>query len=97
MGTRYFLTVVCECGNKMEDVYYAPTCGFITTTCTECGKIIDLEAYSGISYEEASNLDEIQAIADSYFENPEEFIDIDDLELMDEEYPDETYTEDITD
>jgi endogenous inhibitor of DNA gyrase (YacG/DUF329 family) len=57
MGDRYFLTVKCpKCGQVDNEVYYAPTCDFTTHKC-KCGQIIDLEEYSGISYEEASNRD----------------------------------------
>jgi len=66
MGDRYFLTVLCpECGAKHLDVYYAPTCEINTFRCP-CGNIIDLEEYSGISYEDASNASEIKAIADGW-------------------------------
>lgn len=65
MGTRYYITVVCSgCGHTDNDVYYAPTCGFTTHTCPECRTITDLEAYTGISEAEASNLAEIQDIVD---------------------------------
>lgn len=55
MGDRYTLTVKCDCGKVDDDVYYAPTCGFTHWRCPTCGKLIDLEAYSGITYEDASN------------------------------------------
>jgi excisionase family DNA binding protein len=56
MGNRYFLTVICpKCGETEKDVYYAPTCGFTEWNCPKCKKKVDLEEYSGISYEEASN------------------------------------------
>lgn len=59
MGTRYFLQITCpKCGVHDNDVYYAPTCGFVTWEC-ECGHEIDLEEWTGISYEEASNATEI--------------------------------------
>jgi len=32
-------------------IYYAPTSGFLTHKCEKCGKIIDLEKYSGIDAE----------------------------------------------
>ena len=64
MGTRYYLTIVCpDCGFTDDDGYYAPTCGFTTWEC-ECGHVVDLEEYTGISYEEASNLAEMQALVD---------------------------------
>ena len=44
MGDRYILTVECpKCCYKDDDVYYAPTCGFIEWICPKCGEIIDLE------------------------------------------------------
>jgi len=72
MGTRYFLTVVCECGAEEEDVCYAPTCGFVSHTCSGCGTEIDLEKYTGITYKDASNRAEIEAIiAGMMKQNPE--------------------------
>jgi len=39
MGDRYELIKNCVyCGTLHEDVYYAPTCGFLTFTCDKCGK-----------------------------------------------------------
>jgi transposase-like protein len=56
MGDRYFLTVLCtNCGHTEYNVYYAPTCGFVDWKCPKCGDVVDLEKYSGISYEDASN------------------------------------------
>lgn len=55
MGDRYTLIVKCECGYKDDDVYYAPTCGFMTWTCPKCKKIINLEEYSGIDAESCAN------------------------------------------
>lgn len=64
MGDRYFLTVVCpKCNRREDEVYYAPTCGFTEYECP-CGEVIDLEELSGISYEEASNREEIQELVD---------------------------------
>lgn len=55
MGDRYFLTVKCpSCDTIDEDVYYAPTCDFVSHTCSKCGARIDLAEYTGISYEDAS-------------------------------------------
>ena len=66
MGTRYFLGVVCpRCGAEEEDVWYAPTCGVKTFTCSHCGYVVDLEAYTGISEEEASNRLEIESAMES--------------------------------
>lgn len=62
MGTRYLLSVECpKCKIIDDDVYYAPTCGFLTFKC-KCGYEIDLEKYTGISYENASNASEIAEI-----------------------------------
>jgi len=55
MGDRYYLTVKCKCGEIDDDCYYAPTCGFITWKCPKCGKVIDLEEYSGIDAESCAN------------------------------------------
>jgi len=58
MGDRFILTVICpKCGLKDDDVYYAPTCGFIDWSCQKCGEKIDLGEYTGISYEDCSNAD----------------------------------------
>ena len=63
MGDRYYLTVVCPtCGFTEKEVYYAPTCGFTKHKCKKCGKIINLEKYSGISYKDASNRDLMEAV-----------------------------------
>jgi hypothetical protein len=65
MGDRYFITVICpECNTEDNDVYYAPTCNFVIHKCSGCGIQIDLEKYTGITHEDASNLQEIkQAVA----------------------------------
>ena len=63
MGDRYFLTVTCpKCGNTDQDVYYAPTCGITDWKCFKCKTVVDLEKLTGISYEDASNLKEIEKI-----------------------------------
>ena len=63
MGDRYFLTVHCpQCGLTENEVYYAPTCGFVDWKCPNCGKAIDLEKVSGISYADASNREEISQL-----------------------------------
>lgn len=63
MGTRYFLTLRCPaCKHTEDDVYYAPTCGFVDWTCPKCGHVVDLAKYSGISYEDASNRKEIERV-----------------------------------
>ena len=56
MGDRYILTIECLCGHEDPEVYYAPTCGFSMHKCSACGHEIDLADYTGISYEDASNL-----------------------------------------
>ena len=39
MGTRWHLSLCCAfCGKENDDVYYAPTCGFLNFTCEYCGK-----------------------------------------------------------
>lgn len=65
MGTRYYLDVTCpSCGHHQDGdemfggCYYAPTCGIMTHKCENCGKVIDLEKYSGISAEGCANTDE---------------------------------------
>lgn len=65
MGDRYILTVICGCGKVDDDVYYAPTCGFTHWKCPTCGKVTDLELYSGITYEEASTKERISKLIDS--------------------------------
>jgi len=49
MGGRYILEVTCpNCGAFDDDVYYAPTSGFLTWKCHKCETIVDLEKYTGI-------------------------------------------------
>ncbi len=64
MGDRYFLEITCpNCGfHDDDDVYYAPTCGFLKWKCQKCGQVVDLKEYTGISYEDASNANEIEQI-----------------------------------
>ena len=39
MGERYTLNINCVyCGEKNEDVWYAPTCNFYTFKCKKCEK-----------------------------------------------------------
>jgi len=65
MGDRYFIPVECPvCGNVDEDVYYAPTCDFTDHNCTKCNELIDLMELTGITYEDASNLTEIEALVE---------------------------------
>ena len=62
MGDRYIIPVKCPvCGYTDDEAYYAPTCGFTVWTC-ECGHVVDLCAYTGISAERASNRAEIEQI-----------------------------------
>ena len=63
MGTRWILPVTCpKCGFADDDVYFAPTCGFVSWRCPKCECEVDLVALTGISYEDASNADEIAEI-----------------------------------
>lgn len=56
MGDRYFLTVICpKCDKPDDDVYYAPTCGIKFHHCKNCGRKINLEKYTGITEDMASN------------------------------------------
>jgi len=58
MGDRYTLIVICpKCGLVDDDVYYAPTCGFITWECEKCKTVVDLEKYSGIDAEGCASTD----------------------------------------
>lgn len=66
MGTRYIIMVTCGCGVIDRNVYYAPTCEMDTWECPECGMVVDLAEYTGISYEEASNIEEITALIEAY-------------------------------
>ena len=66
MGDRFELKVVCpRCGLVDDEVYYAPTCGFVSWVC-ECGYRVDLEEYTGIMMEDCARtqagLDEIKNI-----------------------------------
>ena len=55
MGDRYTISVTCECGYKDDDVWYAPTCGFMSWKCPQCKKEINLEKYTGIDAEGCAN------------------------------------------
>ena len=49
MGNRYFIEVTCpNCSYHDDDVYYAPTCGFLHWHCPYCKGIVDLEKLTGI-------------------------------------------------
>ena len=64
MGSRYILTIICpKCGYEDEDVYYAPTCGIMDWRCPNCRIKVNLEKYTGITYEMASNREEIEKMA----------------------------------
>jgi len=65
MGDRYYINVNCKCGYSEGDVYYAPTCGFTSWDCPKCGEEIELEEYTGISYDDCSNRDIIGTIIES--------------------------------
>ena len=66
MGDRYILTIECpKCCHKDDDVYYAPTCGFIEWICPKCGEIVDLEKLTGITYEDCSNKELIRQIIEA--------------------------------
>jgi C4-type Zn-finger protein len=70
MGDRYILTVACEgCGFRDGDVFYAPTCGVVDWRCPNCGEVVDLEALTGITYEDASNLGEMQAMVEALMDH----------------------------
>ncbi len=63
MGDRYIIEVTCfKCGNVDDDVGYAPTCGINTWRCPKCKSVTDLEKWTGITEEEASNRTEIEEI-----------------------------------
>ena len=62
MGDRYILEIVCpKCGDIDNNVYFAPTCGFEDWMC-KCGFNVDLYSYTGITYEDASNITIIEGI-----------------------------------
>jgi len=70
MGDRYFLTVICpKCGHVDDEVYYAPTCGFVDWKCP-CGHVVDLGELTGISYEDASNATGIAALVNDLGRKP---------------------------
>lgn len=66
MGDRYILEITCpNCHYYDDDVYYAPTCGFVDWDCPKCGYKVDLAEYTGISYEDASNRNAMQKLIDA--------------------------------
>jgi len=65
MGDRFILEVACpSCGTEDDDVYFAPTCGVTEWVCPKCGCRVDMCDYTGISYEDASNLGTIESIVE---------------------------------
>ena len=65
MGDRYILEVLCpNCGILHDNIPYAPTCGWTEFVCSNCKHCVDLEEYTGISYEDASNADIMEQIID---------------------------------
>lgn len=63
MGDRYFLEMTCsKCKFVDNDVYFAPTCGFSKWKCPDCGEVVNLEKFTGITKEAASNKEEIREI-----------------------------------
>lgn len=64
MGDRYILTMICPKCGRVDEVYFAPTCGFTTWECG-CGGVIDLVEHMGITPEMASNAVEIKAVMES--------------------------------
>ena len=63
MGDRNYIDITCpECGKKEENWYYAPTSHLGLNWHCRCGYTVNLEEYTGISYEDASNLQEIKEI-----------------------------------
>jgi hypothetical protein len=58
MGDRYVLTVKCKCGFIDNNVWYAPTCGFMIWECPKCKRVVNLEKYSGIDAEGCANTEE---------------------------------------
>ena len=72
MGDRYVLEITCpKCGFHDNECYYAPTCGFVDWNCGKCGYVVDLEKYTGISYEDASNAKELSELINKQIENME--------------------------
>ncbi len=69
MGDRYIMEITCpKCGEYDDEVYYAPTCGFIDWECNKCGYTVDLEKHTGISKESCSNKIEIEGLVNQMTE-----------------------------
>lgn len=66
MGDRYIGEIKCPACGHEDEYYYAPTCGFNEWICTKCDKVVNLEEYTGISKEEASNKDVIKDIYEQF-------------------------------
>ena len=63
MGDRYFIICICpKCGFTEDDFWYAPTCDVLEWECPECGNVLGLQGYTGISIEDASNRGAIEQI-----------------------------------
>ncbi len=63
MGDRYYVDIECpKCGTWVKNWYYAPTSYLGTHWNCGCGEVISLEEYTGITYADASNLGEMEAI-----------------------------------
>lgn len=63
MGTRYFVDIKCaECGRVETNWYYAPTSDLGLDFTCQCGHKTDLEAYTGITHADASNLSEMREL-----------------------------------
>lgn len=62
MGDRFSGPITCPRCSEKDEYYYAPTCGFTVWQCPKCGMEVDLEELTGISYEDASNREQIAGI-----------------------------------
>ena len=67
MGTRWVLEIRCpQCGFEDDNIPFIPTCDFMDWKCPKCDFVMDLLELTGISYEDASNVDEIAEICDKF-------------------------------
>jgi DNA-directed RNA polymerase subunit RPC12/RpoP len=65
MGDRWTIEVTCpRCGYVEDGVPFAPTCGFTTWRCHDCGKKVDLCKHMGICAADTSNAAQIMGIMD---------------------------------
>lgn len=64
MGDRFWINVTCpKCGFHHDDMAcYAPTCGITEWTCRNCDSVINLEEYTGVTKEDASNKAKIESV-----------------------------------